>query len=148
MPKLKIDEGDWIVVCDGAKALVLQNVGDSKFPNLKTIEVHEHEDLKSRELGTDAAGRAFASVGSARGSMEETDWHEQAERSFLEELVGRLDKALLAGKTKSLVVVAPPKALGIMRRVYSSHIRDALRAEIDKDYVKLPIDQIERHLAA
>lgn len=33
MSKLKIEQGDWIVVCDGAKALVLENVGDDKFPS-------------------------------------------------------------------------------------------------------------------
>ena len=36
MSKLKIGEGEWVVVCDGAKALVLENVGDPKFLNLKT----------------------------------------------------------------------------------------------------------------
>jgi hypothetical protein len=39
MSKLKIEQGDWVVVCDGGKALVLQNIGDGKFLNLKTKEV-------------------------------------------------------------------------------------------------------------
>jgi protein required for attachment to host cells len=36
MPELKIDQGEWVVVCDGRKALVLENVGDDKFLNLKS----------------------------------------------------------------------------------------------------------------
>ena len=32
MAKLKLHPGEWVVVCDGAKALVLENVGDEKFP--------------------------------------------------------------------------------------------------------------------
>ena len=33
MSKLLIQQGEWVVVCDGAKALVLENAGDAKFPN-------------------------------------------------------------------------------------------------------------------
>ncbi len=36
MTKLKIHQGDWVLVCDGKKALLLENVGDEKFLNLKT----------------------------------------------------------------------------------------------------------------
>ena len=147
MPKLKIDRGDWVVVCDGAKALVLENVGDHKFPNLRTKEVHEQSDPKTRELGSDAPGRAINSVGAVRSAIEQTDWHDQTERAFLAKLAGRLDAALQAGETKSLIMVAPPRALGMIRQAYSQHLRDALRAELDKDFVKLPLHEIEAHLA-
>ena len=43
MSDLLIHQGEWVVVCDGAKALVLENTGDAKFPNLKTIEVYRAE---------------------------------------------------------------------------------------------------------
>ena len=45
MSELLIHRGEWVVVCDGAKALVLENTGDAKFPNLKTVEVFEQKDL-------------------------------------------------------------------------------------------------------
>jgi protein required for attachment to host cells len=148
MSKIKIQQGEWVVVCDGAKALVLENVGDEVFPNLKTKEVYEHDDPPTHEQGTDAPGRAFGSVGTARSAMEQTDWHEQAERRFLEKLAARLDAGVLAGETKSIVLAAPPRALGVIRRLYSPGLRRALRAEIDKDLVKLPVHEIEKHLAA
>jgi protein required for attachment to host cells len=147
MTKLKIDQGDWIVVCDGGKALVLENVGDDKFPSFKTKEVYEQSDPKTSEQGTDAPGRSINSVGEMRSAVEQTDWHDQAERSFLAKLAGRLDAALNGGETKRLIMVAPPRALGIVRQAYTQHLRDALRAEIDKDLVKLPIHEIEKHLA-
>ena len=40
---VKIEQGEWVVVCDGSKALFLENAGDSKFPNLKTREVLEQK---------------------------------------------------------------------------------------------------------
>ncbi len=86
MSKPKIRQGDWVVVCDGKKALVLENIGDEKFLNLKTREVYEQPDPKTHELGTDAPGRAFNSVGIARSAVEQTDWHDQEEQRFLHKL--------------------------------------------------------------
>src|SRR3989442_4594884 len=136
MSKLKVGQGDWVVVCDGKKALVLENVGDEKFLNLKTREVYEQPDPKTHELGTDAPGRAFSSVGTARSAVEQTDWHDQEEQRFLHKLTEHLDAAVIGGKAKSVIVVAPPRALGVLRHAYSSHLRGAVCAEIDKDFVK------------
>jgi protein required for attachment to host cells len=149
MTEVRIRAGDWVVVCDGSKALILENAGDAKFPNLKTREVREQTDPRTHDQGTDAPGRAFSSVGGgARSAMEQTDFHDQTEHRFLTELAKRLDAAVMGGETKSLILVAPPRALGVLRQAASSHLRGAIRAEIDKDYVKMPVHEIEKHLAA
>lgn len=148
MKDVRIRAGEWVVVCDGAKALILENAGDATFPNLKTREVRAQADLPTREIGTDAPGRSLNSVGSGRSAMEQTDFHEQSEQRFLIELAKRLDAAVAAGEAKSLILIAPPRALGVLRQATSGNLRKAIRAEIDKDYVKLPVHQIEKHLAA
>jgi protein required for attachment to host cells len=148
MAELKIDNGAWVVVCDGAKALVLENAGNRMTPRLTTKEVYEQPEPRTSELGTDKPGRAISSVGSARSAVDQTDWHDQAEQKFLAKLAARLDKAIQAGETRALIVVAPPRAIGVLRREFSQHVRQALKAEVEKDYVKLPVDQIVRHLVA
>ena len=148
MADVMIDKGTWVVVCDGAKALVLENVGNRLTPSLITREVYEQPDPKTHELGTDKPGRSFNSVGSTRSAMEQTDWHDQEEQRFLAKLAARLDKAVLAGEARSLVVVAPPRAIGVLRRQYSPHLRHAVKAEVEKDYVKMPVADIARHLSA
>lgn len=147
MTGLSVRNGEWVVVCDGAKALVLENVGDSKFPNLKTIEVLEQETAPTHEMGTDKPGRSFNSVGHGRSAVGQTDWHDQAEQVFLTDLVHRLDAAVAAGKTKSLIMIAPPRALGMIRPCYSHGLKDAVRAELDKDLVKMPVHEIEKRLS-
>jgi protein required for attachment to host cells len=96
---------------------------------------------------TDAPGHSINSIDARRSAMEQTDWHQQAEQRFLQDLAGHLDATVNAAQTKSLIVVAPPRALGILRQAYSHNLRAALRAEIDKDLIRLPIYQIEKHLA-
>lgn len=148
MTKLKIRQGDWVVVCDGRKALILQNAGDEMFPNLQTREVYEQKNPDTHEQGTDAPGRSINSVGQARSAMEQTDWHEEQEKAFLEDLAGRLDAAVGAGDARCIHLVAPPRALGILRQAYSPQLKHAIAREIDKDFVKFPVHEIERHLAA
>jgi protein required for attachment to host cells len=145
---VSIRHNEWVVVCDGAKALVLANVGDPDLPNLKTREVYQHKALATHELGTDAPGRSMSSSGHGRSAVSQTDWHDQEERSFLQDVAKRLDAELTAGQFKSLVVVAPPRALGVLRQAYSPALRQAIRAEIDKDLVKIPVHEIEKHLSA
>ena len=63
--------------------------------------------------------------------------------------VGDKEPPLLSapqGDAKALIIVAPPRALGVLRHAYSPKLRAALKAEIDKDYVKTPIHEIEKQL--
>jgi len=148
MTKLKIGTGDWIVVCDGRKALILENLGDRMFPNLHTRDVYEQPDPSTHAQGSDAPGRVHQSAGGARSSVEQTDWHDQSERSFLKTLADRLDVAVTTGETTAVTMVAPPRALGMIRSDYSAVVRKALHGEIAKDLVKMPVHEIEKQLLA
>jgi protein required for attachment to host cells len=148
MTRTKTKADEWVVVCDGRKALILENTGSDLIPKLRSKEVREHEEAKTSELGTDRPGRVQQSVGSANAAVEQTDWHEEAERLFLRELTERLDAALTHHEAASFVVVAPPRALGILRKLYPAAVHKAIRRELQRDLVRQPIVDIERELAA
>jgi protein required for attachment to host cells len=148
MDKIKIGTGDWIVVCDGRKALILENIGDRMFPNLHTKEVHEHPDPSTSALGSSPPGKVHQSMGGARSSIEPTDWHDEAERTFLRTLADRLNLAVTTGETTALTMVASPRALGMIRADYSAAVRKAIQGELHKDLVKMPVHEIEKQLLA
>ena len=104
--------------------------------------------MATHELGTDKPGRSHSSVGHGRSAVAQTDWHDQAEQEFLADLVKKLDAAVEQHQVKSLIVVAPPRALGMIRPLYSQGLRAAVRVELDKDFVKMPVHEIEKHLTA
>lgn len=54
--------------------------------------------------------------------------------------------AVSAGETTALTMVASPRALGMIRADYSDVMRKALRGEVGKDLVKLPVYEIEKQL--
>jgi protein required for attachment to host cells len=45
-----------------------------------------------------------------------------------------------------VIIVAPPRALGVLRQAYSPRLRGVLKGEIDKDFVRTPIYEIEKQL--
>lgn len=146
MSKVKIRNGDWVVVADGRKALLLENEGDETLLNLKTREVREHPDPPNRELNSDKPGRVHQSANVSRSSVEQTDRHFEAEKVFIAELSERLTGLLASGGAKGLIIVAPAQVLGLIRKEYSPSVSAAIRGEVDHDLTHLPIYEIEKHL--
>jgi len=147
MAKIGLVHDLWVLVCDGRKALLFQNVGDRTYPKLETRETLEHEVQRTRELGTDEPGRVFSAAAGRRGAVEPTDFHLQEEQKFLAGLAHHLDRFATDHKIKKLVLVAPPRALGMLREALPHHLRPLILAELDKDYVSQPVYEIEKHLA-
>lgn len=148
MNKIAMAKGDWIVVCDGRKALILENAGDERFPNLHTKETYDHPDASTHEQGVSQPGRSFQSMSHARSAVSQTDWHDEAERAFLKSLAERLNSAVAGHQVKALTIIAPPRALGMIRPEYSPALRRAIVQEIGKDLVKSPVHEIERMVAS
>lgn len=125
MTKLKLKVGTWIVVCDGRKWIILENAGDERFPNLRVRASEGQETPLTSEQGSDAPPRVFASAGTARSAIEQTDWHDENERRFVAKLARRLDSAVATGEASNLIVTAPPRALGMLRSEYSNRLKEA-----------------------
>lgn len=148
MNRLTIPSKSWILVCDGAKALLFQNAGDGLALNLKVAEVLHEPHPPTREMGTDRPGRTYDAMDGSRSSVEGTDRHQEAEATFLRGIATKLDDLVRSRDIKALIIAAPPKALGILRDAVTPAVRAVLSAEIPKDLVKLPTLEIERHLIA
>lgn len=147
MAKHGLGHHSWVLICDGGKAILAENAGDAEVPNLQVREAFEQPDPPTREQGTDKPGRKFSGVGEARSATEQTDFHYLAEEDFLRKIVSRIERDVSERRIENLVVVAPPRAIGLLRREFSPAVRNVLRHEVEKDYVHLPMAEVERHLS-
>ena len=136
-----------VLVCDGAKALLFTDSGIAPKPRLKVLEAISEPSPPTSELGTERPGRVHESKGASRSAVETTDYHAAAEADFLRRIAGRLAE-LVQGGVSRILIVAPPKALGTLREALSAQVKAAVDGELAKDLVKLPVDEIERHIAA
>jgi len=139
----------WILVADGQRAAVYHHDGPGKglqaIPELGA----RHKVPKSSEMMSDNEGRASARAGSSGGAAmtARTDPHELEERRFVEALAKELDQAAAAKRFDQLILAAPPRALGNLRRALSEKTAKLVLAELDKDLTKSTPDNLAKHLA-
>jgi protein required for attachment to host cells len=146
MDRINIPWKSWVVVCDGTKALIFSNEGDAELVNLKPLDIRVEPEPATHDLGTDRPGRVHQSMGSSRSSVETTDLHAEAEVQFISKLAEKLDKAARAHEMKHVILVAPPKALGILRKHLTPELQALVKAEVAKDLAQLSTSEIEKHL--
>ena len=143
---MRVPHNSFVMVADGEKMLFFRNEGDADYPRLVVERKRVQDNPSDREQKTDAPGRAFASVGSGRSAMEETDFHQLEENRFAAETAGMLQRWALRNDYETLVVVAPPKTLGELRKHYHKEVERRLVGEVAKDLVNVPVAEIERIL--
>ena len=150
MPRRVIPYDALVFVGDGRKALFLRNAGDEKFANFVTERVFvDEENPSTHEQGTDRPGRGFASAGSTRRSaMESTDWHEIEEHRFAQRASEALERLVRERTAPALIIAAPPRTLADLRNALSPDVKTKIVLEIDKDFTKHPVWEIERHIVA
>jgi protein required for attachment to host cells len=136
----------WIVICDGGKALLLENVGSRFHPVLKTRDVMEQESLPSRRLGASAPGRTQKGMTGRRAAMDETDLHDRVEEEFLRSVGAKLDRQIGERNIRALVLVAPARAMGTLRSALSDTARQLVSGELVRDLVNMPVHEIECNL--
>jgi protein required for attachment to host cells len=147
MANFAVNNGAWALVADGRRALFLCNHGDADLIDLRVLSARVETNPATREWGSDRPGRAFSSVGARRGAVEETDWHELEEERFVRAIAETLNAAAESGELTELVIVAPPKALGELRKELSEKARSRIVGELDKDLTRHPLPDIEKALA-
>lgn len=150
MRKPVIPHDAFVFVGDGRKALFLRNAGDEKFANFVTERVFvDEENPSTHDQGTDRPGRGFASAGSTRRSaMEPTDWHEIEEHRFAQRVSEALERLVRERATPALVIAAPPRTLVDLRNALHPDVKARIVLEINKDFTKHPVSEIERHIIA
>jgi protein required for attachment to host cells len=147
MSAIAIHNGAWVLVGDGRRALFFKNHGDADLLDLRVVETRIDDNPATREQGTDAPGRAFASAGAhARSAMENVDWHELEEERFARAMAERINAAAESGELKEIVIVAPPRTLGEIRKDLTAKAQGKVIGELDKDLTKHPLHEIEKAL--
>ena len=133
-----------VLVTDGRKTLFFRNDGDENQIDLRTEAHDERDDVPDREMKTDAPGTQGQSAGySGRVAYEETDFHQLEEDRWAVAAAEQVNKRALQNDFEQLVIVAPPKTLGHIRKKLHKEAERRLLCEIPKEMTRRPIPDIE-----
>ena len=133
-----------VLVADGRKVLFFRNHGDENQIDLRTEAHDEREDAGSKgELATDAPGTTQQSFGHGRSTYEETDFKQQEEDRWVKDAAETLKQRALRNDYDALAIVAPPKALGVLRKELHKEVERRIVCTVNKEMTDRPIPDIE-----
>lgn len=139
--------GDFMLIADGSKAILLVNRGDGLEPHLSMERSLSEEHPGTAELGTDRPGHFNKGSRSRRGAFDITDFHDAAEDEFAKRVMGMLENALTEARMPRVVITAPPRMLGYLRGHMTPAVQGRVAAEFDRDLTHLSPWKIEALLA-
>lgn len=124
----------WILVADSAHARILATTARTAMPTEVTRLEHPESRLKESELVSDQPGRSREPRAQGH-AMKEASATAQEESVFAGEIVRTLDKARQEGRFNSLVLVASPHFLGVLRQKLNGPLEKSVIQSIDKNLV-------------
>ena len=132
-----------VLVADGRKMLFFRNQGDEGQIDLRTEAHDARYERKDREIKTDAPGVVQQSFGSGRSTYEEPDFQQQEEDRWIKDAADELKDRALRNDFDALAIVAPPKALGVLRKCLHKEVEKRLICTINKEMSGRPVPDIE-----
>jgi len=138
----------WVLIAGSSRGLLYSAPGKGAPWSLVKEYRHPASRISEGGLSTDNAGRTHGSMaGGARSAMESKTSPKEVEfEHFAQELVGVLHDGHGQQAYSSIVLVAPPHFLGMLRKMISPTVSKLIGATLDKDYLHLSEEQIRRHV--
>jgi protein required for attachment to host cells len=133
-----------VLVADGRKMLFFRNHGDESQIDLRT-ESHDARryQRKDREIKTDAPGTAKQSFGFGRSTYEEADFQQQEEDRWIKDAADELKARVLRNDFDAVAIVAPPKALGVLKKCLHKEVQKRVVCTVNKEMSGRPVPDIE-----
>ena len=137
----------WILVADRTKAKLLHALphGQGPFPELASL-VHEAGRLLPHERDSAEPGRVIHPAGYASAVEPHEDRDHVESKRFAAEIVNYLDHCRQEGRFDQLMVIAPPKFLGVLREAWPPPLKKLVHLEIDQDLLTVPAAELQRRL--
>ncbi|MCC6553023.1 MAG: host attachment protein [Polyangiaceae bacterium] len=142
----------WILVCDASRAhLFLEEPRKRSYTLLESFS-HEESRARVRDLMADAQGRkpsgntsGIAHGGAPGGATNgnylgrpgaapDTDPKHVEAQKFVRELADALERGLHDHSYDSLVLIAPPQFLGLLRGAVSAQVEKRIEGTVDKNF--------------
>lgn len=128
---MNIPHDTLLLVADGEKMMFLRNHGNGPHPEFQMETRQDRPDLP------DSTGDS----GTATGGGDQ-DYHKDEENRFAASLANQLRMRALAHDFEALIIIAPPRTLGELRKNFHSEVEKRVIMELPKEMTDRPIPDI------
>lgn len=137
----------WVVVADASRARIFE----SRRRGMELIErdtlLHPEARLKTADIMSDHEGTVMDRAGEGqRRSDPRTTPRDVEEEKFAREVASFLDKSRAVNEFDQLIIAASPNFLGNLRQRVSDQVTKCIVETVNKDYSRLPKEEIAQRL--
>lgn len=133
-----MDNGTWIVLADSSRARIFStDAALTMGPVVVSDLVHPASRMRERDLVSDRPSRSFAERGAPGADISEAGARDHEVQLFAQELGEHLGAARRDGLYEGMVLVAPPRFLGLLRKQLDKATLESVHASIDKELTQL-----------
>jgi protein required for attachment to host cells len=140
----------WILIADAARARLCVQTGLAG--PCRTVQSFAHPSAlgPDRDLGSDRPGRVQQPGGTgARAALQPRSTPKRlAAAQFAREIMAATADALRQDAHGRLLLVAPPRFLGLLREAVRAPLRDRIEASVAADLTAVPEHELPERLAA
>lgn len=138
----------WIVLVDGSRGRILVQEAPGAALTRPFGDGFTSGRELNHEVGEDRPGRSRGFAGaSARHAFEpRTNPHDKAETEFSSQVAAFVDRGVGDRRAQRVILVAPPRALGDLRKALSPRAYARVHAEISHDWLDLPDNEVAARL--
>ena len=142
---MTLPKKSWFIVADGAAASIFEREGrDGDLQPVKRMHSDNAQE-RSQDLVSDRPGR-HGGGGGVHPYEGRTDPHRHEEEVFVKSVAQFLEKQAPTADVDQLVIVAPPRTIGVFRQSLSKRLMEMVAHEVEKDLVHLTDPQIADHI--
>ena len=136
----------WILVADASRAEIfaLSETDGARGLHRTGSLADTKLERRSSDLKSDKPGRSVSSTGSGvRHAIEpHHDYHKLQKHEFAHDIIAFLEKSFDAHQFERLVLVAPNRMLGELRKLLPHKMQKSVWHSFPHDYMKLSQDEI------
>lgn len=138
----------WVLVAESGRARIFAwSPRTGRLSEMLDL-VHPRSRHHPRDITTDLPGRSFDSLGGARHAMEPaTDPKRHEAETFAREIAGHLERAGGQQRYEELVLIAPPRFLGLLREHLGDAARTRVSREIHKNLARADADAVRQAIS-
>jgi protein required for attachment to host cells len=137
----------WVVVADAARARIFESRRRGQELIERDTLLHPESRLKTADLMSDNEGTVMDRVGEGqRRSDPRTNPQDAEMEKFAREVASFLDKKRSLNEFDELIIAASPNFLGNLRQRISDQVTKCVVDTLDKDYSRLPKEEIAQRL--
>lgn len=137
----------WVIVAESSRGKIYEAAtASSDLVELEDL-IHPSGRLHDRDLTSDRPGHDSGSQGEGPHVLDEsTEAHTEEMHKFAREIAQRLDKGHADRSYDRLVLIAPPKFLGMLRDTLSDQVSKCVSESLDKNLVQHSAEEVRGHV--